>query len=125
MFKYLKSLHTRQDRITMFQRKWKSTIMHKQKNVGEVELATMSFGQSFQLSPIRILTTISAVINGGTMITPHFGVSISDTETQKKNKYQIYFKKECHIKRNIRCYEERTGDRCVRGRWKESGNRGV
>ena len=60
------------------------TIMHKQKNVGEVELATMSFGQSLQLSPIRILTTISAVINGGTMITPHFGVSISDTETQKK-----------------------------------------
>ena len=52
-----------------------STIMHQQKNVGAVELATMSFGQSFQLSPIRILTTISAVINGGTMITPHFGVS--------------------------------------------------
>lgn len=60
------------------------TIMHKQKNVGEVELATMSFGQSFQLSPIRILTTISAVINGGTMITPHFGVSIADNLAQKK-----------------------------------------
>ena len=69
------------------------TIMHKQKNVGEVELATMSFGQSFQLSPIRILTTISAVINGGTMITPHFGVSISDTETQKKTNIRYTSKK--------------------------------
>ena len=67
--------------------------MHKQKNVGEVELATMSFGQSFQLSPIRILTTISAVINGGTMITPHFGVSISDTETQKKTNIRYTSKK--------------------------------
>ena len=61
-----------------------ATIMHQLDKIGEVELATISFGQSFQLSPIRILTTISAVINGGTMITPHFGVSISDTETQKK-----------------------------------------
>lgn len=69
------------------------TIMHKQKNVGEVELATMSFGQSFQLSPIRILTTISAVINGGTMITPHFGVSISDTEIQKKTNIRYTSKK--------------------------------
>ena len=42
-----------------------STIMHQQKNVGAVELATMSFGQSFQLSPIRLLTSVSAVINGG------------------------------------------------------------
>ena len=63
------------------------TIMHQQKNVGEVELATMSFGQSFQLSPIRLLTTISAVINGGNMITPHFGVKILDE--QKNRKYTI------------------------------------
>ena len=62
------------------------TIMHKQKNVGEVELATMSFGQSFQLSPIRLLTTISAIINGGNMITPHFGVSIINPENEKITK---------------------------------------
>lgn len=49
-----------------------STIMHQQKNVGAVELATMSFGQSFQLSPIRLLTSVSAVINGGHSIVPHF-----------------------------------------------------
>lgn len=65
------------------------TIMHQQKNVGEVELATMSFGQSFQLSPIRLLTTISAVINGGNMITPHFGVKILDE--QKNRKYTIRY----------------------------------
>lgn len=57
-----------------------STIMHQQKNVGAVELATMSFGQSFQLSPMRLLTSVSAVINGGHSIVPHFGVSIEDTE---------------------------------------------
>ena len=56
-----------------------STIMHQQKNVGAVELATMSFGQSFQLSPIRLLTSVSAVINGGHSIVPHFGVSIENT----------------------------------------------
>ena len=65
------------------------TIMHQQKNIGEVELATMSFGQSFQLSPIRLLTTISAVINGGNMITPHFGVKILDE--QKNRKYTIRY----------------------------------
>lgn len=65
------------------------TIMHQQKNVGEVELATMSFGQSFQLSPIRLLTTISAVINGGNMITPHFGVKVLDE--QKNRKYTIRY----------------------------------
>ena len=65
------------------------TIMHQQKNVGEVELATMSFGQSFQLSPIRLLTTISAVINGGNMITSHFGVKILDE--QKNRKYTIRY----------------------------------
>lgn len=57
-----------------------STIMHKQENVGAVELATMSFGQSFQLSPIRLLTMVSSVINGGNMVIPHFGVKVEDTK---------------------------------------------
>lgn len=66
-----------------------STIMHQQKNVGAVELATMSFGQSFQLSPIRLLTTVSALINGGKTITPHFGVQVesSDGSVVKKLTY--------------------------------------
>ncbi|MCH5267063.1 MAG: peptidoglycan glycosyltransferase [Lachnospiraceae bacterium] len=66
-----------------------STIMHQQKNVGAVELATMSFGQSFQLSPIRLLTSVSSVINGGHSVVPHFGVSIENTqeETVKKLSY--------------------------------------
>lgn len=57
-----------------------STIMHKEENIGPVELATISFGQSFQISPIQLATTVSSLINGGTRITPHFGVSISDSE---------------------------------------------
>lgn len=66
------------------------TIMHQQKNVGAVELATMSFGQSFQLSPIRLLTSVSAVINGGHSVVPHFGVAVEDTvqESVVKLKYE-------------------------------------
>lgn len=57
-----------------------STIMHQKENVGAVELATMSFGQSFQLTPVRLLSTISMVINGGKQITPHFGVKLESSD---------------------------------------------
>ena len=50
--------------------------MHKKENVGPVELATISFGQSFQITPIQLVTTVSSIINGGTRVTPHFGVEI-------------------------------------------------
>ena len=65
------------------------TIMHQKKNMGEVELATVSFGQSFQITPIRLAATVSSLINGGTLITPHFGVAIesSDGETVKALEY--------------------------------------
>lgn len=56
------------------------TIMHKKENVGPVELATISFGQSFQVTPIQLATTVSSLINGGTRITPHFGVDIRDDQ---------------------------------------------
>lgn len=56
-----------------------ATIMHSKENIGLVELATMSFGQSFQITPIQLVTTISSIINGGTRITPHFGVSVKDS----------------------------------------------
>lgn len=55
-----------------------ATIMHKKDNVGPVELATISFGQSFQITPIQLVTTVSSIINGGTRITPHFGVEARD-----------------------------------------------
>ncbi len=51
-----------------------ATIMHKKENMGLVELATVSFGQSFQITPVQLIATVSAVINGGTRVTPHFGV---------------------------------------------------
>jgi stage V sporulation protein D (sporulation-specific penicillin-binding protein) len=57
-----------------------ATIIHKQENVGPVELATMSFGQSFQITPMQLLRAASAVINGGTLVTPHFGISVQDTD---------------------------------------------
>lgn len=67
-----------------------ATIMHQKENVGAVELATMSFGQSFQLTPLRLLTTVSAVINGGRLITPHFGVKLesADKTVVKKLSYE-------------------------------------
>lgn len=57
-----------------------ATIMHKKENVGLVELATVSFGQSFQITPIQLATTVSSLVNGGTRITPHFGVSVQDNK---------------------------------------------
>ena len=55
-----------------------SSILHKKENVGPVELATMSFGQSFQITPLQLLRATSAIINGGTLITPHFAVKSVD-----------------------------------------------
>ncbi len=55
-----------------------NSIFHKLENVGSVELATMSFGQSFQITPLQLMRAVSAIINGGTLVTPHFGVYITD-----------------------------------------------
>ncbi|WP_343247452.1 penicillin-binding transpeptidase domain-containing protein [Diplocloster hominis] len=57
-----------------------ATIMHKKDNVGPVELATISFGQSFQITPIQLATTVSSIINGGTRVTPHLGVEVKNTD---------------------------------------------
>lgn len=57
-----------------------ATIMHKEENIGPVELATISFGQSFQITPIQLATTVSEIINGGRRVTPHFGVCTQDAQ---------------------------------------------
>lgn len=57
-----------------------ATIMHKKENIGPVELATMSFGQSFQITPIQLATTVSSFVNGGTRVTPHFGLYSKNEE---------------------------------------------
>lgn len=57
-----------------------STIMHQPDKIGNVELATISFGQSFQITPIRLMTTVSALINGGKLVTPHFGVKAMNAD---------------------------------------------
>ena len=57
-----------------------ATIMHKKENMGLVELATVSFGQSFQITPIQLITTASSIINGGRRITPHFAMNVESTD---------------------------------------------
>ena len=68
------------------------TIMHKTENIGPVELATISFGQSFQITPIQLVTTVSSINNGGTRVTPHFGVSVQDADgnTAKTFSYETH-----------------------------------
>lgn len=64
-----------------------STIMHQKENVGLVELATMSFGQSFQVTPIQMAATVSSLINGGKRVTPHLGVRVCDFKGEEVKKF--------------------------------------
>ena len=64
------------------------TIMHKMENVGQVELATMSFGQSFQVTPVQMAATVSSLVNGGTRVTPHFGLRVLDEEGKELKEFQ-------------------------------------
>lgn len=65
-----------------------ATIMHKKENMGLVELATVSFGQSFQITPVQLLTTASSIINGGNRITPHFAVSAESKDGMSIQKFE-------------------------------------
>lgn len=64
------------------------TIMHQKENIGPVELATISFGQSFQITPIQLATTASSIINGGRRVTPHFGVRVADGDGSNSQSFE-------------------------------------
>ena len=64
------------------------TIMHKKEDIGTVELATMTFGQSFQITPIQMATTVSSLINGGIRVTPHLGMSVLDRNGETVEEFQ-------------------------------------
>ena len=64
-----------------------STIIHKQEKVGEVELATMSFGQSFQITPMQMIRAAAAIVNGGNLVTPHFAVKTVDNNNETVNEF--------------------------------------
>ena len=63
------------------------TIMHKKENMGMVELATVSFGQSFQITPIQLITTVSSLINGGHRVTPHLADHVTDSITENVTQF--------------------------------------
>lgn len=69
------------------------TIMHKREDIGLVELATMTFGQSFQITPIQLLTTVSSIVNGGNRITPHLGKAVLDKESTELKTLEYEVKK--------------------------------
>ena len=69
------------------------TIIHQMKNVGNVELATMAFGQSFQITPMQYLVAASAVINGGTLVTPHFAIESVNADEEVVEKFSYKQKK--------------------------------
>lgn len=82
------------------------TIIHKQENVKAVELATMSFGQSFQITPIQLVTTVSAIVNGGKRVIPHLGVRVIDEkgkviETFKYKEEQVLTEKTSETMRGL------------------------
>ena len=66
-----------------------ATIMHKKENMGLVELATVSFGQSFQITPLQLITTASSVINGGNRVTPHLAVKSVSPQTGSVHKFEF------------------------------------
>lgn len=71
--------------------------MHQKKNVGAVELATMSFGQSIQITPLQLLRAVSAVINGGKLITPHFGRYVQKQDGTRLKAF-LFSERRCHKK---------------------------
>ncbi len=69
------------------------TIMHKKENIGQVELATISFGQSFQITPMQLAVTVSSFVNGGRRVTPHFGVKVANPDGSESSLF-AYQKKD-------------------------------
>ena len=100
------------------------SIMHKLENIGAVELATMSFGQSIQITPLQLLRAVSAVVNGGTLITPHLGVRIVDS-TSGENTTLSYETEEGRVsEQTVETMRLPPGCRCLRrDRQKRAGGR--
>jgi stage V sporulation protein D (sporulation-specific penicillin-binding protein) len=69
-----------------------NSIMHKLKNIGAVELATMAFGQSIQITPLQLMRAASAVVNGGTLVTPHFALKTEEESFSFEEKKEVISK---------------------------------
>ena len=89
--------------------------MHQEENMGEVELATVSFGQSFQITPIQLAVTVSSLINGGRRVTPHFGTAVSDREQTKAEELVYPVKEGIVSSENLRTNKRNSGKSCFSG----------
>ena len=81
--------------------------MHQPDKIGEVELATISFGQSFQITPIRLMTTVAGLINGGKLVTPHFAVKAVNADNTVVDEFHIQYRRELYPqiqRRNLNMY---------------------
>ena len=102
-----------------------ATIMHKEENIGQVELATMSFGQSFQVTPIQMAATVSALVNGGKRVTPHFGVRILDKDKETVRELKYDDGKQIVSEETSRDDAGIAGKCCVRGIWEKRKDRRI
>ena len=99
------------------------TIMHQKKNMGEVELATVSFGQSFQITPVQLAATVSSLINGGRRVTPHFGVAVLNPDRTEGEKLDFSGeRKELSLKRLRRTIRDNPGNSSISGLRKKCKN---
>ena len=80
-----------------------ATIMHKKENIGPVELATISFGQSFQITPIQLITTAASIVNGGRRITPHFALGTVSPDGKNYREFFLAIGKKDPVRRD-QCY---------------------
>ena len=78
------------------------TIMHKKEDIGTVELATMTFGQSFQITPIQLATTVSSIVNGGNRVMPHLGMAVLDGEGNVIEEFEYKTEKGLFQKKHLR-----------------------
>ena len=102
-----------------------ATIMHKKENMGLVELATVSFGQSFQITPVQLITTAASIVNGGNRVTPHFGVETVSADGTSVHKLDYPIRGKNPVGGDQRHHAVRAGAGGIGGKRQKGKVRGI